>query len=213
MGLFLVIGTILSALTGAYAAYSQGQAQKRSAEQQSAIAENQAKWAEYNAAQEAQIAAEQARIADYSAQMAEDEAALEAGRQRKEGLRLLAAQRARYGAAGVTLAGTPLLVMEETGADYELDALLTEYQGKVEAWNYRNQARLYESRGSAATIEGAREADVLRTEAALNRTKGAEAGRAGVFNAGSTLLTGALQTGYAWDRYKNPSKYASYGVK
>jgi hypothetical protein len=112
-------------------------------------------WSEYNAA-----------VAERDALAAQQSAEYAAGEKRKETERLLGRQRALYGKAGVTVEGSPLLMMEETASQGELDALMIEREGKLKAGNYQS-------------------------EAALSRMKGASAQRAGYYGAGSSLLTGA----------------------
>jgi len=112
-------------------------------------------WSEYNAA-----------IAERDALAAQQSAEYDAGEKRKETERLLGRQRALYGKAGVTLEGSPLLLMEETASQGELDALMIEREGKLKAGNYQS-------------------------EAALSRMKGSSAQKAGYYGAGSSLLTGA----------------------
>lgn len=115
----------------------------------------QKKWSEYNAA-----------VAERDATAAQQTAEHEAGEKRKETQRLLGRQRALYGKAGVTLEGSPLLMMEETASEGEIDALMIEREGKLLAGRYQS-------------------------EAALSRMKGSAAQRAGYYGAGSSLLTGA----------------------
>lgn len=127
---------------------------------------SQKKWGEYNA-----------QVAERDAETARMNAEYEAGLKRKESERLLGRQRALYGKAGVTLEGSPLLLMAETAAESEMDALMIERGGKLQAQRYRS-------------------------EATLSKMKGAAAQRAGYYGAGSTLLTGASQTAYQYGMYK-----------
>jgi len=116
---------------------------------------SQNEWSQYNAA-----------VAERDALAAQQSAEYDAGEKRKETERLLGRQRALYGKAGVTLEGSPLLLMEETASQGELDALMIEREGKLKAGNYQS-------------------------EAALSRMKGSSAQKAGYYGAGSSLLTGA----------------------
>jgi len=126
----------------------------------------QQKWAEYNAA-----------VAERDAQAAKQNAEYEAGIKRKATEKLLGRQRALYGKAGVTLEGSPLLLMSETATEGEMDALMIERGGTLQAQRYQ-------------------------TEATLSRMKGASAKKAGYYGAGSTLLTGGSQTAYQYGMYK-----------
>lgn len=114
----------------------------------------QAKMAEYNA-----------QVAKREAQVAEQNAAYEEAMHRKEGARLMATQRARYAKSGVTSSGSPLLVMEDTAAEIERDALAIRYGGNVAAAN-------------------------ARSSATLSRLTGSQAKTASYYSAGSSLLTG-----------------------
>ena len=78
-------------------------------------------------------------------------------------------QRALYGKSGVEIEGSPLLVMEDTAAQGEMDALAIRWGGDVAA------AR-------------------ARSEANLMKMQGRTAGRLGAIQAGTTLLSGAGQT-------------------
>ena len=141
-----VVVSAVGVVTSAYGQYEQGQAQK--------------KWGSYSAA-----------VAERDAETARLNAEYEAGLQRKETQKLLGRQRALYGKSGVTLEGSPLLMMAETAAEGELDALMIERGGRTQAQGYRS-------------------------EAILSRMKGGAAKRAGYYGAGSTLLTGAAR-GYS----------------
>jgi len=138
---------VAAAVLAAYYQYEQGQETK--------------KWNKYNAA-----------VSDRDATAAEQSAEYEAGLKRKETERLLGRQRALYGKSGIAFEGSPLLVMEETAAQGELDALMIERSG---------------------TLYGER----YRSEGELSRMKGKSAGRAGYYGAGTTLLTGAGNYGQA----------------
>ena len=116
---------------------------------------SQNEWSQYNAA-----------VAERDAVAAQQSAEYDASQKRKETEKLLGRQRALYGKAGVTLEGSPLLLMEETASQGELDALMIEREGKLKAGNYQS-------------------------EAALSRMKGSSAQKAGYYGAGSSLLTGA----------------------
>lgn len=140
--------TWLQAATAAFSAVSsiqQGQDAKRQANYQAQVAEQQA-------AQSRQIAAGQ-----------EDE-------HRRQQARLEAAGRARMGASGATMSGTPSLLAEELMEEGELQALKIRYGGDVQS------AR-------------------AQQEAAMMRYQGKQAERQGYTRAGASLLSGL---GSAW---------------
>jgi len=112
----------------------------------------------------------------YNAAMAREEAKtqevltdIEIQKHRRDVKRLKSAQIARYGASGVTLEGSPLLVMADSAAEAELDEALIRYSGWAKA------------RG-------------LRSEAYLSNKKGRESLYGSTLKAGGTLLTGYAKT-------------------
>ncbi|MCD6149205.1 hypothetical protein J7J13_00265 [bacterium] len=93
--------------------------------------QSQAAWNKYNA-----------QVAKRNAKAAKAVAEAEAARKRRETQRLLGRQRAVYGKAGVTFEGSPLLVMEDTAAEGELDELLIKYRGLSQSQAYSSQVEL-----------------------------------------------------------------------
>jgi hypothetical protein len=88
--------------------------------------------------------------------------------------KLLSSQKAAYGKSGVDLAGSPLLALQETVEQGELDALAIRYGGDVDASRNRSAAEISRMEGKAARTSG-------------------------YLQAGSTLLSGGVK---AYDRYK-----------
>lgn len=96
----------------------------------------------------------QSKMAKYRADLAREEAqaeekrgALEEARFRKGVERFKGEQRARYAASGMTMEGSPLLAMEETAAEAEIDAILIRHASesrisslKAEQSYYKTQA-------------------------------------------------------------------------
>lgn len=99
----------------------------------------------------------------------------EAGLHRKAGRELLEEQRAGYAAAGVGEEGTPGIVAEKTAEEIEIDALAIQRAGK-------QRAQVSESR------------------AKLSKLRGRSARRAGMWQTGTTLLTGAPSIYRTWFR-------------
>jgi len=120
---------VVIALAGAYMSYQQGQAQQD--------------MAEYNA----DVAANNALAIKYQADV-------DARNQRKRNMKLLAKQRMLFGKAGVTLEGTPLLVMEETAKEGEMEAQMIEYAGRIGATRQRSQADIFSMQGRQAATSG-----------------------------------------------------------
>ena len=202
MEVFLVIMTILSAATAAYSQYQQGKEQEEAREYNALVGENQAQWAEYNAKREADVARQQVEYAEYNAAVATTEAEEEAQKKGEEGRRLIAAQKAKYGKAGILLEGTPIDVLAQTMLEVNYDRLGILRRGETEAYNWKYKAWQYQTGADTAMREGASTSDVLRSGAALNRMQGAQAGRAGTYQAGTTILTGASKVADVYNKSK-----------
>ena len=114
--------------------------------------------------------------ADYNAAVAEEDAKAAKAKaeydekaHRENVRKILATQRALYGKAGLSMEGSPLLVMEDTEKQGELDALAIRYGGDVASARSRSEANL----------------------ARMTGRNNAYAAKAGYIQAGSTLLSGA----------------------
>lgn len=99
-------------------------------------------------------AAKEARFKRWQAAYTRDQTAAAVVRQDKIARKTLGAMRAAYGAAGVTVDGSPLDVLAESAAAAELDKLTIQYQGELTAKGYQTDARLTESAGRAADTAG-----------------------------------------------------------
>lgn len=77
--------------------------------------------------------------ANYNAQSALIEAQSRETAQRASAARQIGATRAAIGKSGATSEGTPLLVLAESAANAEIDALNTRYTGERQATLYRTQ--------------------------------------------------------------------------
>lgn len=85
-----------------------------------------------------------------NAKLEEEQAAVGEDRQRRMSYKALSSIKAGYGAAGVTLEGSPLDVLEESATNAELDALLIRQGGQARAARYRASALLARYEGKAA---------------------------------------------------------------
>lgn len=110
-----------------------------------------------SAAASLHAAKQQEKIGEYNAKISENnaisvrqQATFEADKQRENTRKLLAIQRAGFAKSGVGLGGSPLLVMEQTARDAELDAQTIEYGGEVKAAGYQSSAGLSLMESSAA---------------------------------------------------------------
>jgi len=107
-----------------------------------------------------------ADVMDAQAQSERDAASFEENRQREEASKLRARQRVAYASSGVDLSeGTPLEVLGQQAGEMEMDAMAIRYNGELKAKQSESQAAIY-------------------------RMQGAQAKKAGLANAGSSLMTG-----------------------
>lgn len=75
----------------------------------------------------------EAGAANYNAEMARRDASSKEAAQRMGAQRQLSNIRASVGKSGATMAGTPLMVLAESAANAEIDALNTRYSGAAES--------------------------------------------------------------------------------
>jgi hypothetical protein len=107
--------------------------------------------AEYNGAVQQQRQHYQAHLASERANQTLQESQLKAANQRKAATKALGQQRVRQAAAGGTLTGASNMALAtEKAADLELEALVTEWQGRNDARRYRQQAALSRFDGRVA---------------------------------------------------------------
>lgn len=107
-----------------------------------------------------------AKVMEAQAQSEREAATFEETRQREQAAKMRARQRVAYLASGVDLSeGTPLEVLGAQAGEMEMDAMAIRYNGEVKARQSESQAGIY-------------------------RVQGQQAQKAGMINAGSSLLTG-----------------------
>jgi len=155
----LAIGAGVGAAVSAVGSISQGIAAKKAGRAQS------------------EILRQEAVRRDQEATQQRKQARLDADEFRRRQSRLLARQRAGFGASGVSLEGTPLFVGADTAREIEFQA----------------QKILVSGLGDASALEA--EGSSLRSEAGLASMRGSQAATGSFFRAGSTLLTGAGRVG------------------
>lgn len=176
------IAIIALAATGTgVAAYSQYQ-QGKAAEDQ---AKAEAAWHAYNA-----------KVAQREAEAEREAAEFESIQHKKQADKLLARQRVLRGASGVTVEGSPLLVMEDTAAELALEAANLRMTGQRRISQFKSQSILDISKAGAA------------------KARGAGFAQAGKIGAGATILGGAADIGMMgydmglWGKKKTtPSNY------
>lgn len=114
-----IVAAVVAAGASAYATYNQYQ--------------QQAAQTKYNQ-----------QVATANARAAQDQAAANAEMVRTRAAKVLAAQRAAYGASGVTLEGSsPLAVQADSAFQAEMDAQRQLYEGNFKAWGYDTQAAYF----------------------------------------------------------------------
>lgn len=105
-----------------------------------------------------------AKVLERDAAVARDQANAVSLRQQRAARKIMGSMRAAYGAAGVTVEGSPLDVLEESAGQAELDRLTIQYNAELKA---------------TGAIDGA----------ALSIILGKEAEKAGYMEAGGTLMS------------------------
>lgn len=155
---FATIAGIASTAIGAVGAISGAQAQAASAS--------------YNA----RLSDRDAYIADQNRKLAIETARIDAEDKRRDNRRVQASIRASYGASGVSFAGSPLDVLEDSAIENELDAQRIEFEGRSRA------------RDAALQGQGASES------AALSRNTASSARSGGALAALGIVASGAGQT-------------------
>lgn len=108
-----------------------------------------------------------ADVARQEAKMTEAKGRLDILKQRKAAAAFTSTQQALFSKSGVVLSGSPLLVIEESAANAELDILITEFNTFTEASRLVSEAQERERRAGAERKEGfARAGKTLLTTAA-----------------------------------------------
>lgn len=108
-------------------------------------------------------------IAKTNASKARQDAAAQEAITRRDSRRQIATARARYGAAGVELSGSPLSVLGDLSAQAEEQALLIRYGGASAAHNSQLQAQSFGSQARGSLISGgARSVGVLGQQMSTN---------------------------------------------
>lgn len=125
----LIVGTVVAAAASAGTAI--------------AASQQQAKAHDYNR-----------KVAQQQAEQARANAALQEESQREHARRVLAANQAAVGAAGVTMEGSPLLVQMDVAQQAEYEAQRIRYRGAVGATGLESEAELQQFYAGAARSAG-----------------------------------------------------------
>lgn len=108
----------------------------------------------YSGYQQSKAASYNAKVQEQAAVAAEQKAEYDETAHRQRVQSILSSQRALYGKSGVELTGSPLLVLEDTAKQGEMDALAIRYGGDVEAAQQRSGAALSKMQSSSALTSG-----------------------------------------------------------
>lgn len=95
----------------------------------------------------------EAAAAEFNARSAEQEATSKESLIRQQAARQMGTIRSQIGKSGATSAGTPLLVLAESAANAEIDALNAQYTGQRQAALYRAGGQ--NAKSQARTMAGA----------------------------------------------------------
>ena len=95
-----------------------------------------------------------AEISKVQSKQARLNAAYNERRQREVSARVMGDQAARFGASGVAMEGTPLLVMADQARQSELEALAIRNQGKTASEGYKAEASQYSKAASYSLMGG-----------------------------------------------------------
>jgi hypothetical protein len=104
-------------------------------------------------AQSAQFKA-QAKFAERQAEIERERGAVEAARQRRAGQRLIGGQIAQFAKGGVSLSGSPSVVLSNVQTENELDTDRIRLSSRAREDQQRFNAGLNKSRASAARTQG-----------------------------------------------------------
>lgn len=102
----------------------------------------------------AQAANAQAAAYQRQAMLERQQAAFNADQQESKAIRLISKQRAGFLAAGVSLMGTPMDVIEDTTRETNLDVQAIRYNGEIKAQNFEMQAAAFRAKADAAQTAG-----------------------------------------------------------
>ncbi len=157
-----------------------------SGQSQSQMARYNAEMARQTAEYNAQVSRQGAEAARRNAETIRLAGETEVARQRQKGLDLLGQERATYGAAGVEFTGSPLLVMQESAARAEQDALAIRYNYQVKAAGEETKVWQMDTQAGLTGWQGGR-------QAGLQEFSGSQAATAGWLGGATSLLKGAYE--------------------
>lgn len=125
----------------------------------------------------ARVADRDVAVADQNRKSVLDQTRIAADDKRRDNRRVMSSIRAQYGASGLSMAGSPLDVLQDTAVEQELDVRRIEFEGRVRG------------REGALQILGLQEGGVLSRREAKNARSAGQIGAVGglASGVGSTL--------------------------
>ena len=97
---------------------------------------------------------QQVQQSQFNATLARNQARVSASEIEEQMRRTRGAQRASYGASGITLAGSPMEVLEDTFIQGAANAARQRHAGRIQAYNYQVQAHNYRLTGDSEREAG-----------------------------------------------------------
>ena len=173
MATALLVMAIVGTGVQAYGQYQQGKQAQAASKQAQAQAKAQAAWNLYNS-----------KVAKRQAEAESRAAAFESKQAKRKAEALQAKFRARRGASGVGMEGSPLLAEEDLAAQLAIEQTNIRLTGQRRVAAYKSQSILDVSKASAATSRASGYGQAASTQ-----------GRAAYIGAGGTLLQGGAQAG------------------
>lgn len=192
--MFTTAALVTSAVVGVIGAGVSAYSSVKAGQAQSQMADRNAEAARQTAAYNSEVARQAVETAHKNAETIRKVGEQEAARQREKGSDLLAQQRALYGAAGVEFEGSPLLVMQETAAREEQDALAIRYNYQVKAAEQETQAWQMDSQANLTNWQGRAQADLQEYAGGQAKTAGWLGGATSLLKGGYELLKSPLLT-------------------
>jgi hypothetical protein len=171
-------------------AVQQGRAAAGAANVNAQMAQRQAQLQQREAQTRALLSEREATIADQDAAASITEAKYAESAQRQQGERFKAGQRAAVAGAGLEATGSPLLVMQDTASQLELDALQIRRAGEQQSADFQEEARMKRYGAKLLREQGQSALEMGDFQRQVGRYQGRVAGQAAQIGVIRSLLGG-----------------------
>lgn len=174
-----------------YSGYMQAQAQAQAAQMamnQQMMSAMQFETQSEQFQKEAKVAEENKKTAEWQASESLRRGARDEARFRLQARQFLESQRAQAGASGLTMSGSPLSILADTGQGIEQDAATMRLNTLRERWGFVMDARDYENQAESSRISALN----ALASASGAKSQGYAAYAAGQRNKSATLLSTGL---------------------